>query len=56
MCIVLFFSQSEEPVSFSEDQSLFEEDVFEAEKVTPILKVCKTGSFFLKIIYVYMFQ
>ncbi|KAK3530185.1 hypothetical protein QTP86_017752 [Hemibagrus guttatus] len=31
-------TESEEPVSFSEDQSLFEEDVFEAEKATPILK------------------
>ncbi|KAG7315671.1 hypothetical protein KOW79_020537 [Hemibagrus wyckioides] len=31
-------TKSEEPVSFSEDQSLFEEDVFEAEKATPILK------------------
>lgn len=42
-----FFSQPQKPVSFTEDQSLFEEDVFEVEKSIPILKVCKTLLFLL---------
>lgn len=40
--IVVIFSQPHKPVSFTEDQLLFEEDVFEVEKSIPILKVCKT--------------
>ncbi|KAK2817856.1 hypothetical protein Q7C36_021789 [Tachysurus vachellii] len=37
-CLQTVRTKSEEPVCFSEDQSLFDEDVFESEKETLVLK------------------
>lgn len=36
----MLFYQLQKPVSLSEDESLFEEDLFEPQRSDPVLKVC----------------
>lgn len=42
---IFFYLQTQNPVSISEDESLFEEDASEAEQSLSLLKVCKNFFF-----------